>query len=199
MHLYKIPLFLELTTQKCSSTCLFVSFRLDLSSQIPPGEESEMWKLSLKTVFLIEEGTARYCLGYTDEQGPACVLRASNVCLCVERRRKVVWKARFRVKVSLNLGFVAYLWQVISCVLWTPIFSVIKWSSLRRPLLGGSKETVALLLNYTVPCICSLIFSRECPAFVGVPMASEQAGSNSWTLCRLLERELGLGRVWSRV
>lgn len=135
-----------------------------------------MWKLSLKTVFLIEEGTARYCLGYTDEQGPACVLRASNVCLCVERRRKVVWKASFRVKVSLNLGFLAYLWQVISSVLWTPIFSVIKWSSLRRPLLGGSK-TVALLLNYTVPCIRSLIFSRECPASVGIPTASEQAGT----------------------
>lgn len=43
----------------------------------------------------------------------------------------------------------------------TPIFSVIKWSSLLHQLLGGSKETLALLLNYAGPCKYSLIFSRE--------------------------------------
>lgn len=65
-----------------------------------------------------------------------------------KEEEEVVRKANFWVRIfHWNLGLLAYLWQVISLCLWTPVVSVIKWSSLLQQWLCGSTETVALLLN----------------------------------------------------
>ena len=125
---------------------IFVSFSfgLDLSSQLSPGEESEMWKPGLSTIWLTEESTARITRATEVSKTPTCVLKkAWDISLCVQGRRKkevVVWKASFSVRVfHWNLGFLAYLWQVISPCAIEPQFLGYKMEFAASPVVGWIK------------------------------------------------------------
>lgn len=119
------------------------------------GGKSEMWKPGFRTTWLMEEGPAQCHLGCPGEQDRVCVPgRPGHLSVSSGKKEEeeVVRKANFWVRIfHWNLGLLAYLWQVISLCLWTPVVSVIKWSSLLQQWLCGSTETVALLLNCRGP------------------------------------------------
>lgn len=144
-----------------------------------------------RPLFLIAEGTSRYCLGYTDEQGQP-VSSGPQTCVCSDGRRKVVWKESLESRFHWNLGFLAYLGKSSLLSFEPQFFSVMNGVSYvtRCWWIKGDRHCF-----WTTQChaYAHWYFRESVQPLLASQQASEQAGSNAWTLCRLLERELGLG------